>query len=147
IQQALFTEEEVRLATEQHSKYLKTTKVNIYQIHFNPPLPRELNPKNIDQFYKIFHKNQYHHLNIDNHILVIISQQDLTNTLQKTNILLLTNNPQPCPQLGLGIGQLQALHGRHHVQARANVLPPTNHWWTVNLYKNSMYYTFYFSIL
>ncbi|KAL2812033.1 hypothetical protein BDW59DRAFT_155380 [Aspergillus cavernicola] len=31
-------------------------------------------------------------------------------------------------------GQLQALHGRHRVQAGADVLPPADRWWTVDLY-------------
>lgn len=42
MRRALFTVEEVRLATERRLKYLGAAKVNIYQIQFDPPLPGTL---------------------------------------------------------------------------------------------------------
>ncbi|RAK94832.1 uncharacterized protein BO80DRAFT_420270 [Aspergillus ibericus CBS 121593] len=141
MQRALFTEEEVRLATERRSKYLGTAKVSIYQIHFDPPLPRELDPKNVDRLCEIFRKNQCRRLDVDNHVPAIVSRQDLADALRKANIpqpSLLTNDPRQCPRLGFGVGQLRALHGRHRVQAGATVLPPTDRWWTVDLYEDDI---------
>lgn len=57
MRQDLFTEEEIQLATEHHLKYIGTAKVNIYHIQFDPPLPRDLDPKNLDQLCEVFHKN------------------------------------------------------------------------------------------
>ncbi|KAJ5621793.1 hypothetical protein N7528_006576, partial [Penicillium herquei] len=39
--------------------------------------------QNLDQLQNIFYKNHYHQLDLNNHIPIIISQQDLTITLQK----------------------------------------------------------------
>ncbi|ODM18031.1 hypothetical protein SI65_06819 [Aspergillus cristatus] len=43
------------------------------------------------------------------------------------------------PHLGFAAGQLRALHGRHRVQAGAEVLPPADRWWTVDLYLDEEY--------
>ena len=141
MQRNLFTEEEIRLATERRLKYLGAAKVSIYQLHFDPPLPRDLDPKNLDRLREIFHKNRCRRLDVDNHVPAIVSRPDLANALQKANIpqrSLLTNDSHQLPQLGFTAGQLRALHGRHRVQAGAEVLPPADRWWTVDLYLDGM---------
>lgn len=50
----LFTEEEVQLASERQLKYIGTAKVSINQIQFDPPLPRDLDPKNLDRLRRVF---------------------------------------------------------------------------------------------
>jgi hypothetical protein len=87
MRRALLTEQEVWLATEQRLKYLGTAKVNINQIQFEPPLPRDLDSKNVARLCEIFRKNQCRCLDINNHVPAIISQQDLAVALQNTNIL------------------------------------------------------------
>lgn len=137
MRRALFTDEEIRLATERRLKYLGAAKVSIYQFQFDPPLPRDLDPKNLDRLREIFRKNRCRRLDVDNHVPAIVSRQDLANALQKANIpqrSLLTNDFHQLPQLWFTAGQLRALHGRHRVQAGAEVLPPADRWWTVNLY-------------
>ncbi|KAL4889154.1 hypothetical protein BDV59DRAFT_205428 [Aspergillus ambiguus] len=141
MQRALFTEEEVRLAAERRLKYLGTAKVHINQIQFDPPLPRDLDPKNLNRLREIFRKNRCRRLDVDNHVPAIVSQHDLSLTLQKANVprrLLLTNDPQHFPLLGFSVGQLRALHGRHRVQAGAEMLPPADRWWTVDLYSDDL---------
>lgn len=141
MRRALFIEEEVRLATERRLKYLGTARVTINQIQFDPPLPRDLDPKNLDRLKGIFRKNRYRRLDVDNHVPAIVSRQDLADALRNGNVSqrsLLTNDPHQFPQLGFAAGQLQALHGRHRVQAGAEVLPPADRWWTVDLYLHGM---------
>lgn len=137
----LFTEEEIRLATERRLKYIGTAKVNIYHIQFDPPLPRDLDPKNLDRLREVFRKNRCRRLDVDNHVPATVSRQDLADALRNANVpqqSLLTSEPHQSPQLGFTIGQLRALHGRHRVQAGAEVLPPTDRWWMVDLYLDGM---------
>lgn len=49
-----FTEEESRLAPERCRKYIGTAKVKIDHIQFDPPLPRDLDPKNLDRLREVF---------------------------------------------------------------------------------------------
>ncbi|CEO59622.1 hypothetical protein PMG11_04291 [Penicillium brasilianum] len=134
---SFFTDQEVRLATERRLKYIGTAKVNISQIQFNPPLPQDLDLKNLERLRGIFLKNRCRRLDVDNHVPAILSPRDLTEALRKANVpqqSLLTNNAHQIPHLVFVAGQLQGLHGRHRVQAGAEVLPPADRWWTVDLY-------------
>lgn len=137
MRRALFTGEEIRLATERRLKYLGAAKVSIYQIQFDPLLPRDLDPKNLDRLREVFRKNRCSRLDVNNHVPATVSRQDLAESLRKANVpqqSLLTNEPHQSPQLGFIVGQLRALHGRHRVQAGAEVLPPADRWWMVDLY-------------
>ncbi|OQE08443.1 hypothetical protein PENFLA_c096G09476 [Penicillium flavigenum] len=134
---SFFTDQEVRLATERRLKYIGTAKVNISQIQFDPPLPRDLDLKNLERLRGIFRKNRCRRLDVDNHVPTIVSQHDITNALRKANVpqqSLLTNVAHQIPQLAFVVGQLRGLHGRHRVQAGAEVLPPADRWWIVDLY-------------
>ena len=139
MQRSLFTEEEVRLATERRLKYLGTAKVPINHIQFDPPLPRDLDPKNLNRLREIFRKNRCRRLDIDHHVPSFVSHHDLNLALQRANVpqgSLLTNDPRHFPLLGFIPGHLRALHGRHRVQAGAEMLPPADRWWTVDLYSD-----------
>lgn len=134
---APFTEEEVQLATERRVKYIGAAKVSIDQIQFETPLPRDLDPKNLDRLRNIFRKNRCRRLDLNNHVPVVVSQQALTDALRKANVSdqsLLTNDARQLPWLAFPSGQLQGLHGRHRLQVGAEVLPPADRWWTVDLY-------------
>jgi hypothetical protein len=138
---SFFTEQEVRLATERRLKYIGAAKVSISQIQFNPPLPRDLDSKNLDRLRSIFRKNRCRRLDVDNHVPAIVSQHDLAAALRKANVpqqSLLTSNASQIPSLEFVTGQLQGLHGRHRVQAGAEMLPPADRWWTVDLYLDGM---------
>lgn len=97
--------------------HLSRPPFNVYwcieQIQFEPPLPRDLDPKNLYRLREIFHKNHCRRLDVDNHIPAIVSRQDLANALRKVNIpqrSLLTNDPHQFPNLEFTVGQLRALH-------------------------------------
>lgn len=138
---SFLTDQEVRLATERRLKYVGTAKVRISQIQFDPPLPRDLDLKNLERLRGIFRKNRCRRLDVDNHVPAIVSQYDLTDALRKANISqqsLLTNDAHQIPHLAFVAGQIQGLHGRHRVQAGTEVLPPTDRWWTVDLYLDGM---------
>ncbi|KAJ5185556.1 hypothetical protein N7472_010396 [Penicillium cf. griseofulvum] len=57
---------EVRLVTERRLKYIRTAK-----IQFDPPLPRDLDLKNLERLRGIFRKNRCRRLDIDNYIPTI----------------------------------------------------------------------------
>lgn len=138
----LFTEEEVQLASERQLKYIGTAKVSISQIQFDPPLPRDLDPKNLDRLRRVFRQNHCRRLDVDNHVPAIVSPHDLTNALRKANISqqsLLTTDARQLPRISFVEGRLLGLHGRHRVQAGAEVLPPADRWWTVDLYSDGNY--------
>ncbi|KAJ6018563.1 hypothetical protein N7522_002027 [Penicillium canescens] len=138
---ALFTEEEVQLASERRLKYIGTAKVSISQIQFDPPLPRDLDPKNLDRLRRVFRQNRCRRLDVDNHVPAIVSPHDLADALRKANISqqsLLTTDAHQLPRISFLEGQLLGLHGRHRVQAGAEVLPPADRWWTVDLYSDDI---------
>ncbi|KAJ5588730.1 hypothetical protein N7537_011408 [Penicillium hordei] len=137
----LFTEEEVQLASERQLKYIGTAKVNISQIQFDPPLPRDLDDKNLDRLRRVFRQNHCRRLDVDNHVPAIVSPHDLANALRKANVSqqsLLTTDARQLPRISFLEGQLLGLHGRHRVQAGAEVLPPADRWWTVDLYSDDI---------
>lgn len=132
-----FTEDEIRLATERRVKYMGAAKVSIDQIHFETPLPRDLDPKNLDRLRNIFRKNHCRRLDVHNHVPVSVSRRDLTDALRNANAThqsLLIKDARQLPRLAFTPGQLHGLHGRHRLQVGAEVLPPADRWWTVDLY-------------
>ncbi|CAG8947720.1 unnamed protein product [Penicillium salamii] len=138
---ALFTEEEVRLASERRLKYIGTAKVSISQIQFDPPLPRDLDTKALDRLRKVFRQNSCQRLDVENHVPAIVSLHDLADALRKANLSqqsLLTTDARQIPRITFAKGQLLGLHGRHRVQAAAEVLPPADRWWTVDLYSDDI---------
>ncbi|CAG7925989.1 unnamed protein product [Penicillium olsonii] len=138
---ALFTEEEVRLASERRLKYIGTAKVSISQIQFDPPLPRDLDTKALDRLRKVFRQNSCQRLEVENHVPATVSLHDLADALRKANLSqqsLLTTDARQIPRISFAKGQLLGLHGRHRVQAAAEVLPPADRWWTVDLYSDDI---------
>lgn len=140
MQRARFTEE-VRLVTEQRLKYQGTAKVSLDQIQFNPPLPQDLDSKNLERLRQIFRKDRCRRLVAENRIPAMISEGDLAEALEFAKITrqdLMTNDPKQFPLLQFQTGQLRGLHGRHRAQAGCEVLPPVDRWWAVDLYLDGM---------
>jgi hypothetical protein len=80
-----FTEREVRLATERRLKYQGTAKVSLDQINFDPPLPRDLDAKNLERLCEIF-RNSCCRLDVINHVPAVVSRQDLAMSLQHAHV-------------------------------------------------------------
>lgn len=138
----LFTEDEVQLANERRLKHIGAAKVSISQITFDPPLPRNLDSKNLDRLRGIFRKNRCRRLDVDNHVPAVVSPHVLAEVLRKANISrqsLLTTDVCSLARLEFKEGQLLGLHGRHRLQVGAEVLPPADRWWTVDLYSDGRY--------
>ena len=51
---------------------------------------------------------------------------------------LLTSIPEQYPHLNFEAGQLQCLHGLHRIKVGCELLPPSDRWWTVDLYLDGM---------
>jgi hypothetical protein len=137
MQRALFTEEEVRLASERRLKYQGSAKVGINEIEFDPPLPRDMDSKNLDRICQIFQKNRCRRLDVENRIPVIVSRNDLATALQQAKVNagdLVTKTAERIPRLQFPPGQLRGLHGRHRAQAGSLVLAPIDRWWAIDLY-------------
>ncbi|KAJ5974799.1 hypothetical protein N7481_008506 [Penicillium waksmanii] len=137
----VFTEQEVRLAAERRLKYIGAAKVSIRQIQIEPPLPRDLDHKNLDRLRNIFRKNRCRRLDVQNHVPATVSRHNLAEALQKANVLqesLLTTEGRHIPRLEFRKGQLRGLHGRHRIQAGVEVLSPADRWWTVDLYTDDI---------
>ncbi|KAJ5569140.1 hypothetical protein N7450_011626 [Penicillium hetheringtonii] len=115
---------EARLAAERRLTYFGAAKISIGQIQFEPPLPRGLDPKNLDRLRGIFRKNRCRRLDVHNHVPATVSRHDLSEALQKANLsqqsLLPADGRHP-PRLEFQTGQLWGLHGRHRVQAGMEV--------------------------
>ncbi|KAJ6001221.1 hypothetical protein N7481_001630 [Penicillium waksmanii] len=77
----VFTEQEVRLAAERRLKYIGAAKVSIRQIQFEPPLTRDLDPKNLDRLRNLFRKNRCRRLDVQNHVPATVSRRDLADAL------------------------------------------------------------------
>ncbi|KAE8384351.1 hypothetical protein BDV23DRAFT_177126 [Aspergillus alliaceus] len=99
MQRALFTDKEVQLTSKQQLKYQETAK------------------------------NRCHHLDVENHIPVIVSQNNLTGALRHANVLphaLITNITESLATLQFSVSQVQGLHRQHRAKVSSKVLPPIN---------------------
>ena len=125
------------MATKSGLKYQGTAKVSLDQIGFDPPLPRNLEPKNLERLEQIFREDCCWRHDVENHVPVVVSQQDLSDALELAGITqesLLTDSPDQYPLVRFSPGKLRGLHGRHRIQAASKVLPPIDRWWMVDLY-------------
>ncbi|KAE8399105.1 hypothetical protein BDV37DRAFT_290494 [Aspergillus pseudonomiae] len=115
MQRALFTEEEVRLASKRRLKYQGSAKVSISDIEFDPPLPRDLDSRNLDRISEV------------------------------TAGALITKSAECLPSLRFLLGKLRGLHGRHRAQAGSMVLAPIDRWWAVDLYFDGLTAALFYS--
>ncbi|PGG98898.1 hypothetical protein GX51_06545 [Blastomyces parvus] len=137
MERSMFTDTELQLTTERSTKYQGTAKINLSQIAFHPSLSRELDQKNVERLCEIFNKNGCRRLDIQHHVTAVVSQQHLANALHAAHVTahaLMTNPPDRYPQLQFPTGQIRCLHGQHRLKAGEELLPPSDQWWTVDIY-------------
>lgn len=111
-------------------------------LYFQWNEPRELNRKNVERLKEVFRTDNVRRLEPRNHIPAVVDQSDLDDAIQTSEISaerLLSNPDNDPPVLTFPTGyRLTCLHGRHRVQAGRETLPPTDAWWTVDLYLAGM---------
>lgn len=137
MQRALFTEDELKKASERRLKYQGVARVKISDIQFTDPQKDYVDQKNIDRLCNIFRKARCQRFELANYVPAIVSRQALAEAIQNAGISarsLLLSTGVDIPILSFPGGQLTGLHGRHRLYAGAKVLAPTERWWTVDIY-------------
>lgn len=103
---------------------------------------RELSRKNVERLKEVFRTDNIRRLEPRNHIPAVVDQVDLDDAIQASEISaesLLSNPDNDPPVLTFPARhRLTCLHGRHRIQAAREILPPTDAWWTVDLYLAGM---------
>ena len=133
--------QEKRIEQQRCSKFQGTARVDLSNLQFDNWKPEQaqfLRPKNVRRLKEIFKTEGCSRLPPEHHVAAIISQQELDNSLQRSNTsqeaLLRTINEEP-PKLELPTARpLQCLNGQHRLQAAREFLDPGDRWWIVDLY-------------
>jgi hypothetical protein len=142
MERSMFTDAEIQLAKERSLKYQGTAKINLNQIVLHPSASREFDPKTVERLREIFVRTGCERLDIRNHVSAVVSRQHLETALQTRHAsarALLSNPPDQYLDLQFPTGAVQCLHGRHRLKAGEEVLPPSDQWWTVDLYLNGVF--------
>lgn len=90
----------LQMATGLGLKYQGTAKVSLDQIQFDPPLPRNLDPKNLERLEQVFREDCCRRYNVENYVPAVVSQQDLTSALELAGVpqeSLMTDSPDQSP--------------------------------------------------
>lgn len=133
MEQCMFTDAELRVAQERRLKHQGTAKISLDQISLAP----EYDEKNVKRLYELFSRDDCDRLNIRNHVTAIVSEHHLQRACRAAQINsreLMTNQPGSYPHLQFATGQVHCLHGQHRLRAGQQFLPPSDQWWTVDLY-------------
>lgn len=137
----MFTNAEWQLTTERQLKYKGTAKIDLDQISFRASANTKVDQKNVERLCEIFRKDACRRLDIQNHVTAIVSRRHLRRACQVEGIAnedLTANNTTCYPRLQFPTGQVQCLHGQHRLKAAEETLPPTERWWTVDLYLDGL---------
>ncbi|KUL83669.1 hypothetical protein ZTR_11069 [Talaromyces verruculosus] len=132
-----FTDTELRLGIERSDRFKGTAKIDFSDIRFNSDLSRPLEQQNIVRLREIFLQEGCRRFEIQNHVTAVVSQRHLRMALEvagANDTDLFTSDPIQMPHLQFSEGQVNCLHGQHRIRAAAEILPPDDRWWTVDLY-------------
>jgi hypothetical protein len=143
MRRAQFLEQERSLATEKSIKYKGTASIKIEVLHFPYEESREPDKKDIERLKKLFRgQGAVSRLDLRNHVLATIDQQELVDAMAASGVSaesMLADPRDGYPELDFpACYRLACLHGRHRVLEGAEILPPGDKRWTVDLYLNSM---------
>lgn len=132
------SEQELRLHLERCVKYRGTARIRLENLYFEWGEARELSRKNVERLKQVFRTENVHRLEPRNHIPAVVHEGDLVSAIQASKIsaeTLLSNPDGDLPMLKFPQHyKLTCLHGGHRIQAARETLPPTDAWWTVDLY-------------
>ncbi|KAE8130756.1 hypothetical protein BDV38DRAFT_276525 [Aspergillus pseudotamarii] len=132
----LLTDTERRLTVERLLKFQGTAKIDLNQISLQPLMSREIDQKNVERLRDIFAKDGCQRLDIRNHVTAVVFRQHLERACHAAGLTpeeLKTCQPQ-YPRLLFRRHQVQCLHGQHRLKAAEETLPPSDRWWTVDIY-------------
>lgn len=136
------SEREQRLNLERNVKYRGTARIRLDHLHFEWGEARELSRKNVERLKQLFRTETIQRLEPRNHIPAVVHEHDLDGAVQGSKVsaeTLLSNPDGDFPMLKFPRNfKLTCLHGRHRIQAARETLPPTDAWWTVDLYLTGM---------
>lgn len=137
MEQPIFTDAELQLTTERRLKYQGTAKIDLSQISCHPCVARQLDQKNVERLCEVFRKDGCNRLDVQHHVTAVVNRRHLKRARREAQITpeeLLTNPSDKYPILSFPSSQVQCLHGQHRLNAAAEVLAPSERWWTVDLY-------------
>lgn len=96
----------------------------------------------VERLKEVFQADTVRRLEPRNHVPAVVDQSDLNDAIQASEISaesLLSNPDNNPPELRFPARhRLTCLHGHHRIQAARETLPPTDAWWTVDLYLAGM---------
>jgi hypothetical protein len=133
-----------QLYKEKWSSYLGRAKISLGSLQFAATHARNKqfsHSKVIKNLVRNFSREGCRRLDEENHVSALISDQVLTETLNRANLTpeQFRNTPMP-PVLTIPSNiQLICLYGRHRLQAAGRLLDHGNDWWVVDLYEESEY--------
>ncbi|KAH8799663.1 hypothetical protein F5884DRAFT_113249 [Xylogone sp. PMI_703] len=143
MRRARFLEQERRQEAEKSINYRGTASIKLEVLYFLCVESREPDKKNVERLKSLFRgEGGCRRLDLRNHIPAVISESELEAAIAASKISserLLEDGHDGYPELNFPPGyQLECLHGRHRALAAAQVLPPEDRRWTVDLYLRSM---------
>lgn len=141
MESALFTDAEHQLTAERALKYQGTAKIDLNEITFSSSFTQECDPRNIARLCEVFRKDGCRRLDPRNHVTGVVDKQSLKRARQAASVTkqdLLTNPPDRYPHLHFQVGDVKCLHGQHRLKAASDILPPSERWWVVDLYRDGL---------
>lgn len=136
---SMYTDAELGLTRERDLKYQGTAKISLDRIVPHPSISRKFDSKNVERLCEVFNRDGCRRLDVRNHITAVVPRQHLDAALHSARVSpqsLMTNSSDQYPHLRFPTGNVQCLHGQHRLKAAAELLSPSDQWWTVDLYLN-----------
>lgn len=127
---------EAELEAERRVKFKGTARIRLECLDF----PKYGRNENAERLKLCIEYGGCYRLGSQYHVIAVIDQSLLDNAIQAANTshaALLSNAQNQWPTLSLPPGvQLHCLRGWDRLRAGWELLPPTDRWWTVDLYRS-----------
>ncbi|KAI9736725.1 MAG: hypothetical protein M1834_000929 [Cirrosporium novae-zelandiae] len=123
---------------DRYSKWCGSAKVDLRFLAYTEAKhdARWIDEKNVERLIQIFHLEGCHRLDLENHVPVLISEEQLHQALSRAHLArqdLLNLNEFPFITFEDDI-RLICIHGKHRLIAADKFLCPSEKWWVVDLY-------------